>query len=122
VDLAALRRRLFPFAASAATGLDTKRAEVSVEQYARLRATLSLLGEDHSDTWASFGIHSAEEKRRLQSEFAEHFRSDDRERERFVLLVAGFIASMRSSTAAPNEPDLEATSEMPLKNPTPRGK
>jgi hypothetical protein len=50
--------------------------DLSVEQYAELRAHLTIRGEDHMETLARFGIKTHAAKEALQARFAARFQQD----------------------------------------------
>jgi len=118
VDVARIRAALLPFGAVRPAGADTAspRPELSLEDYAFLRASLTIHGEDDAPTLAQFGIRSADEKRATQARFAAVFRGDPGAQERFVSLVKRLIESLPRSGSSPSivapEPDLDATTEL----------
>jgi hypothetical protein len=119
VDVAKLREALMPFArgrASSAPAAPIGAAELSLEDYALLRASLMIHGEDDAATLASFGIRSRDEKSAIQARFAALFRGDAAAQARFVALVKRLVETVpRSgvpSTSPAPEPDLDATAEI----------
>jgi hypothetical protein len=61
--------------------------DLTVDQYALLRAHLALKGEEDAETWHDFGISSLAVKEALQAHFAARFRQDPAAQARFVELV-----------------------------------
>ena len=68
---------------------------LSVDEYARFRALLTVHGEDHEPTWRSFGILSRVAKDALQTRFASYFQRDRAAQERFVLLIDQHITKLK---------------------------
>lgn len=65
---------------------------LSLDEYAELRAHLSLHGEDHSPTLARFGVMSREANAALRARFAEYF-------QREPAAQAAFLAAMQTALA-----------------------
>ena len=90
VDVFKLRAGLLPFEARQVTA----GAAMTVEAYARLRASLTVNGEQHAPTWAEFGISSQQDKDALQQRFAAVFRGDPEVQARFVELVRQLVTRL----------------------------
>jgi hypothetical protein len=71
--------------------------ELTLEQYADLRARLSVRGEEDAETWTAFGVTSRTVKEALQAGFAARFREDPGTQARFVELVQARSAALRAS-------------------------
>jgi hypothetical protein len=67
---------------------------MTVEAYARLRASLTVNGEQHAPTWSEFGISSQQDKDALQQRFAAVFRGDPEVQARFVELVRQLVTRL----------------------------
>jgi hypothetical protein len=126
VDLQELRASVLPFPhcadgpvppASVARATPTP----SLERYALLRATLRVRGEDDAGTWARFGLRSIEEKRALEAAFAERFRRDTGERERFLVLVRELLESFGRSGSGTTDTDDELAATVEAQRPGPSG-
>jgi hypothetical protein len=72
------------------------RSDLSVDQYALLRALLAVKGEDDQETWKQFGLTSAAEKNAVQASFAARFKQEPAVQARFVELVPRLIVQLRS--------------------------
>jgi hypothetical protein len=70
--------------------------ELTLEQYAHLRAQLSVRGEDDAETLRQFGVGSRAVKESLQARFAAQFRADPQTQARFVQLVQQRVAELRA--------------------------
>jgi len=69
---------------------------LALEEYAALRANLTVEGEEDRGTWREFGIASHAMKEALQMRFATRFRDDPEARDRFVALVQGMVSELRA--------------------------
>jgi len=74
---------------------------LTVEDYASLRASLTVKGEDDAETWKRFGIASPAMKEALQVRFAAKFRDDPESRDRFVALLQRLVSELRAKPPAP---------------------
>ena len=84
---------VLPFGPSAAP---PEGPELTLEQYAHLRAQLTVRGEEDAVTWGQFGIDSRAVKEALQARFAARFREDPAAQARFVDLVQWRLAELRA--------------------------
>ncbi len=73
--------------------------QLTLEQYAVLRAQLTLKGEDDQETLLLFGVASPAAKEALQARFAERFRQDAAVQARFVELVRTLTGELRGQTS-----------------------
>ncbi len=71
---------------------------LTLEEYATLRAHLTMRGEEDQATWKQFGIGSLAMKEGLQATFSARFREDPEARERFVELVRRMVTDLRAQT------------------------
>jgi hypothetical protein len=74
-------------------------AELTVDQYALLRAHLAVNGEGDQAAWEQFGVTSAADKHAIQAGFAARFKQDPTMQARFVELVPRLIAQLRRQVA-----------------------
>jgi hypothetical protein len=72
--------------------------QLTLEQYAALRAQLTVRGEDDQGTLRLFGVTSPAAKEALQACFAERFRLDAAVQARFVDLVRTLTGELRRQT------------------------
>jgi hypothetical protein len=72
--------------------------QLTLEQYAVLRAQLTVRGEDDQETLRLFGVTSPAAKEALQARFAERFRLDAAVQARFVDLVRTLTGELRRQT------------------------
>ncbi len=70
-------------------------AELTVDQYALLRAHLAVNGEGDQAAWEQFGVTSAADKHAIRASFAARFKQDPTMQARFVELVPRLIAQLR---------------------------
>ncbi len=70
--------------------------ELTLEQYAHLRAQLAVRGEEDAETLRQFGVGSRAAKEALQARFAAQFRNDPTAQARFVQLVQQRVAELRA--------------------------
>jgi len=73
--------------------------QLTLEQYAILRAQLAVKGEDDPETLRLFGITSRSAKEALQARFAERFRQDGAAQARFVDLVRALTTELRGQAS-----------------------
>ena len=69
---------------------------LTLEEYAALRANLTVKGEEDPGTWKQFGIASHAMKEALQARFAARFRDDAEARDRFVALLQRMVSDLRA--------------------------
>jgi Pentapeptide repeats (8 copies) len=74
---------------------------LTLEEYAALRANLTVKGEEDAETWKRFGIKSAADKEALQATFASRFRENAAVQKRFIELLQTILEDLRSK--APHE-------------------
>ncbi len=83
---------VLPFAQGAAG----EAPALTLEEYASLRASLTVNGEEDAATWKQFGIVSQAMKEALQARFAARFRDDAEARDRFVALLQRMVGELRA--------------------------
>jgi hypothetical protein len=70
--------------------------ELSLADYAALRAHLMVRGEDDPETWKHFGVTSPAVKQALQDHFSARFRQDPAAQAQFVDRLRTLVAELRS--------------------------
>ena len=68
---------------------------LTLEEYAALRANLTVKGEEDAETWKRFGISSRAMKEALQVYFAAKFRDSPETRDRFFELLQRMLTELR---------------------------
>jgi hypothetical protein len=69
---------------------------LSLDEYAELRAGLTVFGADHAPTLARFGVGEPMVAEIVRQRFASAFTGDDRLRERFVARLQEYVAALRT--------------------------
>ena len=69
---------------------------LTLEEYAALRASLTVKGEEDPETWKAFGIASRAMKEALQARVAARLRDDPEARDRVVALVQRMVSDLRA--------------------------
>jgi hypothetical protein len=68
---------------------------MSLEDYAELRARLTVFGESHEPTLKRFGVVAHEAREALRTQFAEQFKRDAQAQERFLAAMQTAMARAR---------------------------
>lgn len=74
---------------------------LTLQQYADLRAHLTVFGEHHEPTWASFGLTSPASRELTKARFAALFAYNEEMRARFLELLPVAIAALKNRPRTP---------------------
>jgi len=77
---------------------------LSLDEYAELRARLTVYGETHAPTLARFGVTLEQVREALRRRFADYFQRDKAAQAQFIAAMQVAVTRVRAERQAVNEP------------------